>query len=146
MMQYVRDYDEHYPKSDNWMNALGPYARGFGPNRESDASIEALYRCPTTGSFYVYNRSLAGISYVRANDVATPWVYEAASGQNQRNFSDSGELWPAEPIHQRSPIWGNHVLFGDAHVRLTNIKPIFRPFATPTPKSPKIKPAQTAKP
>lgn len=146
MLQYVRDYDEHYPKSDNWMDALGPYARGFGANRESDAAVEARFRCPTTGSFYVYNRNLARISYVRADDPQTPWIYEAAPGQNRRNFSDSGQTWPREPIHQRSPIWGNHVLFGDAYVRLTKIKPNFRSFATPASKSPKIKPAQTAKP
>ena len=146
MMQYQRDYDEHYPKSDNWMDALQPYGRGFGPNRESDAEVEARFRCPTTGSFYVYNRNLARVSYVRADNPQTPWIYEASTGQNRRNFSDSGQLWTREPIHQRIPIWGNNVLMGDGSIPLTINKPAFRSFVVPTPKPPKTKPAKTAKP
>lgn len=146
MLIYIRDYDEHYPNANNWMDALQPYARGFGTSRESDAAVEARYRCPTTGSFYVYNRHLAGLSYVRADDPMTPWVYEAGAHQNQRNFSDGGELWPAIAIHQRSPVWGNNVLLGDAGIELRGNKPKFRSFAAPTPRPAKIKPARTAKP
>ena len=58
MLQYNRDYDEKYPLAANWADSLKPYAIGSRkPN--SDEAFEKMFHCPTSGSFYAYNRPLA---------------------------------------------------------------------------------------
>ena len=141
MIQYVRDYDEHYPRAENWADAVKPYAGGSQPNLVSKAENEARYFCPKTGNFYVYNRNLSSLSYTLPIGAITPLAYETGANQKRQNFSDSGQLWPASPIHQNHSIWGNHVVFADRHIELLEKKPAFRSFspvpkptATPTPR------------
>ncbi len=134
MMIYIRDYDEKLPKADNWSDALQPYVTlGQKPSDPQAYFLERLL-CPTSGSTYVYNRNLAGRSYVLINAATTPWLYEVGAGQNQLNISDDGKLWPSAPVHDTTMRCGNHVLFGDVKVRLSLAKPAFARFApVPTP-------------
>ena len=150
----VRDYDEHFPIARNWADGLAPYlgvsARTGRPRAEK--SFQLLFRCPTSGAFYVYNDFYSTISASQdKNSAASPLLYEAVTGA--RNASDKGQSWPRIPIHRVIKNRGNNVLFGDGHVEVRQNKPVFRPFAplprptaTPTPKPPKSKPAPTAKP
>ena len=150
-IQYVRDYDEQFPIAARWANDLKPYAKNWyviGSRAQNpDEAFDRMFRCPTTGSFYAYNRHLETVSIGMITDTSrVPLAIEVNVGNPQINFNGVGQDWPASPIHEEEGARGNHVVFADGHVELTKNKPIFRPFATPTPKSPKIKPAQTAKP
>ena len=142
MLQYTRDYDEHFPKSDNWAHALKPYLTSRVADPE--ATFQNLFHCPTSGSYYVYNGNLAGVSYVRINSAATPWVFEVGAGQNRIDFSDDGRLWPQNSVHQTLKQSGSNVLFGDGQTRLVTAKPRFMKFA-PMP-IPKAKPQRQKKP
>lgn len=135
MGQYVRDYDEKFPLADNWMDALIPYARGFGGNPESVASVKARFACPTTGSFYAYN-SLIEKQSVTKISLSAPWLFEVSAGAGKTNLSDDGSLWPTSPIHQTRETRGSNAYFAvysaPARVELLQAKPDFRPFAKPT--------------
>lgn len=171
-MQYVRDYDEQFPIARNWADGLAPYlgvnTKPSRPNAEK--SFQRLFRCPTSGTFYVYNGFYSTISASQdKNSASSPLLYEAAVGG--RNASDRGQSWPKIPIHSIIQSRGNNVLFGDGHVELRANKPRFKVFPplgrqelldrlrySPTPapkpakikstkiKPTKIKPTKTAKP
>ena len=143
MLQYNRDYDEKYPPAPRWADSLKPYAIGSDifPSGSSDprpnAKFDKMFHCPTTGSFYAYNRNLQTLTMERILPLERePLVIEVAARQTKPNLSGAGELWPPSPVHKD----GNHVLFADGHVELRQNKPAFRSFlpspqptATPTP-------------
>ena len=137
---YIRDYDEKFPMARNWADVLRPYVAGFGASKRSPAQIEALFRCPTSGSFYVYNGNLAGVSYARINS-KVPRIYETSAGHNAPNQSDGGAVWSATPVHQTPRASGSNALFDFNQVVLSATKPAFPRFA-PLPIA-KPKRAQT---
>lgn len=146
MLQYNRDYDEKYPLAERWADSLKPYAVGTSkPNREE--AFAKMFHCPTTGSFYSYNRNLETVTMEQVVPFERETlVIEVVTGQTKPNLSGGGELWPSSPIHETAGTRGNHVLFADGHVELTTSKPAFRSFMTPTSRPTEIKPARTAKP
>ncbi len=158
MMQYVDDYDEHYPIAANWADSLKPYAIGSelyavgSSDPRPNEKFDKIFHCPTTDNFYSYNRNLGAVSMETLvgsdNQMPTdlPLVIEVAAGQTQTNLNGGAELWPSSLIHETAGASGNHVLFADGHVELTKIKPNFRAFTAPTPKPAEIKPARTATP
>ena len=139
MMQYTRDYDEHYPRAKDWATVLRPYSVGRS-NRGDDSAFEAIFRCPATDGFYALNVYYTQISMAQDLSPRTaPLIFDFPNGV--LNQSDDGAGWPNPPIHTTLQTTGNNVLFGDAHVELRGNKPVFRPFAplpkpaaTPTPK------------
>ena len=145
MMQYSRDYDEQFPRAENWMEELRPYVRGFGQNDESDAVVGARYLCPTTKGYYALNVYYDRLSMAQdKSPSSSPLAFDFVNGR--LNQSDDGKNWPIPPIHTTLQTTGNNVLFGDFHVELRQNKPRFHPFAsraaataTPLPK-PAIKP------
>ncbi len=148
MSQYARDYDEQFPRAENWMEELRPYVRGFGPNHESDAVVGARYLCPTTNGYYALNVYYDRLSMIQdKSPTSSPLVFDFVNGR--LNQSDDGRNWPISPIHTTLQTTGNNVLFGDGHVELRQNKPPFRKFAplpaaTATPKA-KTKPKLRAK-
>lgn len=142
LSQYSRDYDEKFPLARNWMDALYPYAKGFGPNPESAGQVEARFRCPTSGSFYAYNRLLETQSLSQVS-FATPRFWEVSAGHNRRNLSDDGSLWPQNPIHQTKTASGSNAYFdvysASGQARLLSAKPRFGLFAKPKSQPQKSK-------
>ncbi len=136
MMQYQRDYDEKFPQSENWMDMLMPYARGFGRNPESVAAVKKRFACPTTGSFYAYNSLLSGQSVSDISPNAL-WFFEVSAGADKYNLSDDGSLWPSAPIHQTKTARGSNVYIdvysSPAKIALLQNKPNFDPFLTSAP-------------
>ena len=122
MMQYVRDYDEHYPVAARWMDDLKPY----GLSRYSKVSFDQLTHCPTSGDFYAFNGHLSQLSITGDGDSTTlVWFYDARN--SRYNQFDQGQSWPDSPVHEFGPGRGNNVLFADGHVALTSTKPRFTP-------------------
>ena len=133
MLQYSRDYDEHYPPTANWAQTLSPYLP-HSTIYAQGAALQQTYRCPTTGNFYAYNRNLQTLTMGQILPLeGEPLVIEVAAGQTKQNLSGAGELWPLSPIHETADTRGNNVLFADGHTELRQNKPTFRKFA-PLPK------------
>ena len=147
IFQYERDYDESFPLAHNWADSLSSYSLAIN-NSDREAGFQQRFRCPTSGAYYAFNEIYAGKSAGKIDGEAlneAPLVFDVSWGK--RNFSDDGSLWPTDPpIHGTEKYGGNNVAFADGHVKLMTVKPKFRSFATPTPKSTKIKPARPAKP
>lgn len=120
MMQYVRDYDEKYPVTARWADDLKPYASNTQTVKEH--GIDYLFHCPTSGASYAYNNHLEGFS-IAQTDATNVWIFDAEAGQTQRNFSGDGKDWPASPIHEKYPIWGNHLITGDGSVKFAESPP-----------------------
>ena len=126
MMQYTRDYDEHYPLATNWADALRVYSP-LARTANTQSGDGKLFRCPTTGSFYAMNSFCAQLNVARIDDAATePLFFDTMAGT--RNLSDDGGLWPASPVHPWGERWGNNVGFADGHVQLRTDKPRFHSF------------------
>lgn len=135
MMQYARDYDEHFPLKANWPDALVPYAIG---NRyvQPKRNYETLFRCPTSNSYYAFNSYFSALNLaIDRTPAQSPLNFDVSAGHNAPNLSDNGSLWPTSPVHAWAKKSGNNVLFADGHVKLMNAKPVFKSFAPkPTPK------------
>ena len=132
MMQYVRDYDEQFPRAKDWADALRPYTVRASNSRES-AEFQLRMRCPTTDSYYALNVYYAQISMAQDSSPRTsPLVFDIRNGI--LNQSDNGANWPVSPVHTTLQTTGNNVLFGDGHVELRQNKPAFRTFALYKPK------------
>lgn len=137
MMQYSRDYDEKFPIATRWADDLKPYVAST--QNAKTHGIAHLFHCPTTGSFFSYNRQLQTATIEQIKSLTrVPLAIEVAAGQVKTNLNGTGELWPTMPIHETAGAHGNHVLFVDGHVELTTNKPKFRSFPptpTPTPRA-----------
>lgn len=130
MLQYIRDYDECFPRRENWMRALLPY------NKNSSDFL-----CPSRGSYqsgYAMNVRLDRMSMSRfdyPNDTKDKVMVFDANVPGF-NATGTGQLWP-RPFRHRD---GNNVAFYDGHVALRTkarfdfkIEPLPTPFPTPTP-------------
>ncbi len=132
MMQYIRDYDEKYPRANDWALALRPYLVSSARSVES-AQFQSLMRCPATDGYYALNSYYAQISMIQdKNPRSSPLVFDVRNGQ--LNQSDNGKSWPIPPIHTTLQTSGNNVLFADSHVELRQNQPPFRAFAPYKPK------------
>ncbi len=103
MMQYMQDYDEHYPFAANWNQALAPYIK--------DSSV---LKCPLIRNDlpgYALNRSLASaqLRFV-PSPASTAGIYESIPGVN---LSGGPELLPVPGRHND----GNNIGFADGHVK-----------------------------
>ncbi|HEX8234472.1 MAG TPA: hypothetical protein VF600_00800 [Abditibacteriaceae bacterium] len=104
MYQYIRDYDEKYPLTPNWVQATRPYAGG-------GASLQ----CPSRTDLPVGYAMHSGVA--RLHDISwlnTPqrsiFVFDSDAGG--ANPIDDGKHLPTSPRHPR----GHAVLFHDGHV------------------------------
>lgn len=125
MMQYVRDYDEHFAPADKWQTVIEPYYRHDTRRRVLD--------CPAPGG-YAMNARLSDVQLGLITDsINTPLIWDANT--SARNARDDGRLWPLSPRHETSQARGNNVLFSDGHVKLLKAPPNFAfvPGPTPTP-------------
>ena len=131
MMQYVRDYDEQFPRAQNWMEELRPYMVGYSTPIQS-TNFQRLFRCPATQNYYALNVYYDRISAMQdKSSSSAPLAFDFVGGR--LNQADDGANWPIPPIHANLQRSGNNVLFGDGHVELRQNKPPFRPFA-PRPR------------
>lgn len=133
MMQYIRDYDECFPRRENWMRALLPYTQKAGE--------PSVFICPSRGSYpsgYAMNVRLDRMSMGRVdNDDARDKVMLFDANVPGFNATGTGQFWP-RPFRHRG---GNNVAFYDGHVALRTkarfdfkIDSLPMPTPIPTPK------------
>ena len=104
MMQDVQDYDETYPRAENWNEMLDPYVKSA-----------RVYQCPQADAgdmpTYAMNRRLGGISL---NNVHEPTelvaLFDSIPG---RNLSGGTLQLPPRPRHNG----GDNICFADGHVK-----------------------------
>ena len=138
MMQYARDYDENFPRAEDWAEGLRPYTVS-SKNPVDSSMFQQLFRCPASESYYALNRYYDRLAAFQDRAPrSSPLVFDVEFGR--LNQSDDGKSWPNPPVHATLQTSGNNVLFGDGHVELRGNKPVFRKFA-PLPK-----PTATPKP
>lgn len=127
MFQYTRDYDEQFPRAENWMEELRPYTVRY-KNSVDSKIFQQVFRCPTKQSYYALNVYYDRLSMIQdKSPSSSPLVFDFAGGR--LNQSDDGKNWPISPVHTTLQTTGNNVLFGDGHVELRQSKPPFRRFA-----------------
>lgn len=116
LMQYVRDYDEHWVRADDWQNNLMPYVKAD------------VFHCPQTKNSYALNRWIVGrTESLFENTPKTPMAFDSVSAQNQP--CDGGKSWPTNGVHVVPKDWNrqNSMLWMDGHVSTipASPKPIF---------------------
>ena len=110
-LQYVRDYDEMYPRANNWSTVLQPYTKST-----------VLFQCPKRGvaaQGYAYHQSAAGANAAALDHPAKMVLYfdSIASGTDS---ADTG----ASVARFRHP-YGANIAYVDGHVKAEH-QPDFR--------------------
>lgn len=111
-MQYVRDYDEQFPRAQNWATALLPYTKST-----------ALFQCPQRGAApqgYAFYRGAAGISQAAFDDPKINILYFDSDAPGF-NACDNGQSLPRFKRHPS----GFGIGFADGHVKM-QLRPDFR--------------------
>ena len=104
-MQYVRDYDELYPRAPNWSDDLGPYTKNT-----------ALFLCPERRAAlqgYAFHRGAAQRNLAMFRVASKTVIFFDSEGP-KRNTCDEGDSLPRPARHFEK----HGILFGDGHVEM----------------------------
>jgi prepilin-type processing-associated H-X9-DG protein len=110
IMAYAQDYDERYPRGDNWCDGILPYVKNF-----------QVYQCPNLPDAKCGNALNAGIAGHSPAEILSP-AQTVLTFESHGGWNVSSNITLAEARHRG----GLNIGFTDGHVkwmRLENAQP-----------------------